>query len=171
MKLSILLSALISNFATSVPNLCDEVFVDALGIPLTDDTGRTLSRYCAWTGPDAPIWDADVCCTIDDDGAACSRASSKRCPSGTKRWYCEHGVADALGGVTCYQPFPSACEAGFCVEAPEVPPVAQMADFILCCAGGACQYVTSDAAWDCQGELLACNFGQQNGDGTVDCWN
>ena len=98
MKLSIILSTLFSTFAISVPNLCDEVFLDALGVPITDDVGQTLSRYCAWTGPDAPVWNAEVCCTIDGGDAACSRRSGSRCPSGTKRMYCEHGAADALGG-------------------------------------------------------------------------
>lgn len=171
MKLSIVLTTLLSTFATDAPNLCDEVFLDALGEPVTDDLGQTLSRYCAWTGPDAPIWNADVCCTLDDDGAACSVPRARGCPTGTERMYCEHGAANALGGVTCYQPFPDGCEAGMCVAAPELPPPVQKADFIMCCSpGGACHYVQSGTSFDCQGQLLGCDYGILNTDGSVECW-
>ena len=64
MSLSIILTTILSNFATSSPNLCDDVYVDTDGSPYTDSIGQMLSRYCVWTGPDAPVWDADVCCTI-----------------------------------------------------------------------------------------------------------
>ena len=169
MKIAIVLSTLLSIFATTVPNLCDDVFVDALGQPLTDDVGQTLSRYCAWTGPDAPVWDADVCCNIDDDDAACSVPLAVGCPTGTTRMYCEHGKADALGGVTCYQPFPSACELGMCVEAPDQPP--PVAAFLLCCGpGGACQYLPTDQVFDCPGELAWCDYGSMDDNGVVDCW-
>ena len=171
MKIAIILSTLFSTFAT-VPNLCDDVFVDALGQPLTDSVGQTLSRYCAWTGPDAPVWDADVCCTIDDDGAACSVPQDGRCTTGTTRMYCEHGKADALGGVTCYQPLPDACEAGMCVEAPEFPPVGQMSHMTMCCSpGGVCQYIPFGSASHCQGEILWCAHGYVDMSGLAECWD
>ena len=169
MKLAIVLSTFFSTFATSVPNLCDDVLVDALGQPLTDDVGQTLSRFCAWTGPDAPVWDADVCCTLDDDGAACSVPLATGCPIETTRMYCKHGKADALGGVTCYQPFPDACEAGMCVQAPELPPPTEA--YLLCCGpGGACQELDVDDANDCPGELAWCDYGSMDGNGVVECW-
>ena len=171
MKLTIILSTIISTFANTVPNLCDEVFLDALGVPLTDDVGQTLSRYCAWTGPDAPAWDADVCCTIEDDEAACSKLSATGCPSGTARRYCKYGAQDALGGVTCYQPFPDGCEAGMCIEAPEAPPLIQATTFVMCCsAGGACQYVHRGTSFDCEGELLSCDYGYVDENDVVECW-
>jgi hypothetical protein len=37
-----------------------------------------------------PIWDDDVCCSIDADGVSCSVVdSSSRCPSGMARMYCK----------------------------------------------------------------------------------
>jgi hypothetical protein len=173
MTLSIILASILSNFATNAPNLCDDVYLDASGDPVTDLVGQTLSRYCAWTGPDAPVWDANVCCTIDADGAACSQTAKSRCPTGSKLMYCEHGAATPLGGVTCYQPFPGMCDAGLCVEAPDSPPAtAQMVEFIVCCgSGGACQYVQQGEGWDCQGELLACEYGITEANGSVVCFD
>ena len=173
MVITTLLSTLLSTFATPVPNLCDAVILDTSGDPVTDSVGQTLSRYCQWMGPDAPVWDANVCCSIDDDAAACSTIRTDgRCPSGTKVHYCEHGAADALGGVTCYQPLPSMCDLGLCVEAPEIPLVATLEGVVACCSpGGACQIVpTHEAALDCQGDFLACNYGAQNADGSVECY-
>jgi hypothetical protein len=171
MKLSIILSTLLSTFATTVPNLCDEVHLDPTGQPVTDGVGQTFSKYCKWTGPDAPLWRADVCCTIDSDGAAaCSKPDARAgCPTGTKRWFCEHGAVDALGGVTCLQPLPSGCEAGMCVEPPADPPL--KAEFAMCCTpGGACQYVNSSNVDDCHYEVLSCDWGSIDDQGVVDCW-
>jgi hypothetical protein len=171
MKLSIILATLFSTFTTTVPNLCDDVILDASGDPVTDLVGQTLARYCKWTGPDAPVWNANVCCTIDHDGAACSKTSSTgRCTTGTQKMYCEYGAALPTGGVTCYQPLPDACEAGLCIQAPEIIPVAQMSEFVMCCGGGgACQYVHAGNVDDCQGQILSCDYGILNKDGTVEC--
>ncbi|PRQ08960.1 hypothetical protein ENSA7_13590 [Enhygromyxa salina] len=58
-----------------------------------------------------------MCCTIDDDGAACSVPDTQgRCATG-KRLFCEYGTRTAGGGVICDQPFPSMCDAGFCIDA------------------------------------------------------
>jgi hypothetical protein len=170
-KLSIILSTLLSTFAT--PDLCDDVFLDASGDPVTDLVGQTLSRYCKWTGPDVPTWNADVCCKFANDAASCTRTDTRgSCPTGTSKRYCEHGSLGADGRVTCYQPFPDACEAGMCIEAPEIIPEAQMSEFIMCCSGGgACQYVVFGHNSDCQGELAACNYGYLGEDGSVECWD
>jgi hypothetical protein len=88
-KLSIILSTLLSTFATGgSPDLCDDVFLDAAGDPITDLVGQTLSRFCKWTGPDVPAWDANVCCTFADDAAPVpgpTRAAAARLarPGGT----------------------------------------------------------------------------------------
>jgi hypothetical protein len=171
-KLSIILSTLLSTFATGSPDLCDDVFLDANGDPVMDLVGQTLSRFCKWTGPDVPAWDANVCCKFVDDAAQCSPTNTRGgCPTGTAKRYCEHGSLGANGRVTCYQPFPSMCDAGLCVEAPELPPDIQ-ALTLACCNAGACQWVyDDDDIWDCQGELLACDYGVTNADGTVQCWD
>lgn len=74
--------------------------------------------------------------------------------------------------MTCYQLFPDMCEAGWCIEAPQIPPVPQLSEYIACCgAGGACQWVPYGSTLDCQGEVLACNWGILNDDGTLECWD
>jgi hypothetical protein len=175
MKFAILLNTLLNSFATVAPNLCADVYVDAAGDPYTDVIGQTLSRYCAWTGPDAPVWDANVCCTIDGDGAHCSVPDKNgRCVIGY-RMYCEYAAAVPGGGVVCYQPFPSMCDAGFCIEAPPNMPPAPQASLLGCCNdGGACQPIVAAQIWDCEGgggTLLSCFNGVTNADGTMDCWD
>ena len=174
MSFSIILTTILSIFATTTPNLCDEVYVDAAGSPYTDTIGQTLPKYCVWTGPDAPVWDADVCCTIDGDGAACTVPGVEgRCPVGDKL-YCEYGARDAVGGVICYQPFPSMCDAGFCIAPPAVPPTNQAMGFACCGPGGVCQPLSDELMGLCEengGTFLPCDNGVENVDGTVDCWD
>lgn len=171
MKLPIILSTLFSSFAMNPPSLCELVYTDATGSPYTDTSGHALARYCEWTGPDAAVLDSEVCCDIGDDGAACTLPDEQdRCPVG-ERYFCEYGEALPGGSVVCAQPFPSMCDAGLCVEAPsELPPT--LAFTMACCApGGVCQMVTIDDMYDCQGSFLVCDYGAQNTDGTVDCYD
>jgi hypothetical protein len=171
-KLSIILSTLLSTFATGSPDLCDDVFLDTSGNPVMDLVGQTLSRFCKWTGPDAPVWDANVCCTFDADGAACTRTNSRDGCSTGKRHYCEHGEAVAGGGVICYQPLPSMCDVSTCVDAPDVPPTGQESSAIVCCSpGGACQWVSVDESFDCPGEISFCYYGSMDDNGVVECWD
>ncbi|PRQ03733.1 hypothetical protein ENSA5_12830 [Enhygromyxa salina] len=170
MKLSIILTTILSNFATTTPNLCDLVYTAADGSPYTDRLGQTLSRYCAWAGPDAPVWDADVCCTVDSDGAACTAPdANNRCFDGT-RYSCDHGEEVPGGGVVCYQPFGSMCDQGLCIQAPEErPPVAAL--LTACCSpGGVCIHLTSETIGDCQGTFLYCGYGMVDVDGYLECY-
>ena len=138
MQVATLVSALLLNFAN--PNLCADVYLDEIGQPFSDSLGQTLSRYCQWAGPDAPKLDTDVCCTIDQDGAHCSLPDdSGRCALGFKM-YCEHGAVFG-GGVTCMQPFPSACQEGFCAEGLTIE--ATGTEQLLCCTGQGCEPIAS----------------------------
>lgn len=172
MQLSIILSTLLSNFATTTPNLCDIVYTDAAGSPYTDTTGQSLARYCKWTGPQAPVWDANICCDIDEDGATCAVPDTTgRCGVGEKV-YCEYG-ARVAGGVICYQPLPGMCDAGLCLEVAEVPPPG-LAMLACCGAGGACQPLSEDLIVACLengGTFLSCENGVENIDGTMECWD
>lgn len=174
MKLSIVLTTAFATFATGTPNLCDDVYLDPTGAPYVDSIGQMLSRFCEWTGPEAPIWDANVCCTFAGDVASCSVTDSVgRCASGKKKAYCEHGEVDGAGAVTCYQPFPDACELGFCVQVNELPPDTQE-DFACCTGGGVCQTATPEDHDHCDtigGTWIYCHNGTNNPDGTLDCWD
>ncbi|PRQ04296.1 hypothetical protein ENSA5_09450 [Enhygromyxa salina] len=169
MKISIILTTLLSTFATNDPNLCDFVYRDVDGSPYTDTVGQTLARYCEWRGPDAPVYDASVCCELEDDAAACRPVdAAESCVAG-ERYYCEYGEPVAGGGVACYQPFPSMCDAGLCVRAPEG--LVGLAHYVVCCApGGVCYSVEPGHASDCNGDFMACSYGFTNDDGTVECF-
>ena len=168
MKLTIILAILFSNFSTTTPDLCDIVYTDAAGSPYVDMTGQTLARYCEWTGPDAPVWNANLCCDIDATGAACTVSDAKGGCTVGEPYFCEHGAVVA-SGVVCQQVFPSACDAGLCVAPPTVPPLTQASGMVCCSPGGVCQPVNVDNMLDCQGTYLACPYGSQNADGTVEC--
>ena len=152
----------------SPPNLCDEVYLGEDGGPIHDSTGRTLSRHCEWTGPDAPVLDSEVCCELDESGAACSLPDTRGQCSFGERYWCEYGEATALGGVVCYQPLPDACEAGHCVEAPTEPPTGEPIEAMCCGAGGCLPIEWGD---DCEGQFVACLWGISNTDGTVECFD
>ena len=169
MTLSIILTTALTTFATS-PDLCADVYLDETGAPIEDALGQTLSKYCQWSGPDSPILDSDVCCTIDDDGAHCSLPDPNgRCSIGYKMW-CEYGVASG-GAVTCQQAFPSVCDNGGCQEiaSPDSGPV----EDVICCVGGTCFEVETwsdfDLCADLDGYMGFCIHGVQNLDGTIDC--
>jgi hypothetical protein len=168
MELSIILTTVLSTFTTSA-DLCADVYVDAQGQPIADSVGQTLSRYCKWTGPNPPKLASEVCCILDEDGAACSLPDANgRCTFGVRR-YCQYGEAGASGGVICMQPFPDACALGHCVQAPELPPPTE--PLVACCTAGVCHliHLTSEEIEGCMGSFVACDWGQTNLDGTVTC--
>jgi len=171
MGLSIILTTII---ITTSPDLCADVYADATGQPYTDAVGQTWSRYCQWTGPDAPVLDLDVCCTISGDNAWCRLPDSNgRCSTGSKR-YCEYGEATSAGTVACYQPFPSTCDFGFCDNV--LPPNSGPVENLLCCytAGYCTEIETVEHVWECDdggGYTSFCDDGAQNLDGTVDCFD
>jgi hypothetical protein len=126
-----------------------------------------LSRYCKWTGPNPPKLASDVCCIIDEDGAACSLPDANgRCTWGVRR-YCQHGEVGASGGVVCMQPFPDACAEGYCAQAQELPPPGE--PYVACCAAAGCFWVTLGDELTCGGTYVACGWGQTNEDGSVTC--
>ena len=173
MNISVLLSLFLSTPTGTIPDLCADAMLGPDGSEIRDATGLHLSRYCEWSGPQAPVWDDHACCDVDAAGATCSAINSRdgSCAEGT-RYYCEYGEQTPSGEVVCYQPLPSMCDAGLCVEAPpEVLPTLALIDpLVSCCdANGDCYYVGFDSG-DCQGEILICLWGMTMEDGTVECF-
>lgn len=172
MELSILLTALLTSFSS--PDLCADVYVDVTGQPYTNAIGQTWSRFCEWTGPSAPELGHDVCCTLSGDTARCTLPDRyARCRMGSKR-YCDYGEVSSSGAVTCYQPFPSICDFGFCGDM--MPPDGGPLENQLCCnSSGLCMEVqTGPDAVDCAlaGGLTGyCKHGVLNEDGTIDCFD
>ncbi|MCA9697766.1 MAG: hypothetical protein KC431_09605 [Myxococcales bacterium] len=169
MQVATLVSALLLNFAN--PNLCADVYLDEIGEPIADSWGQMLSRHCQWAGPNAPVLDSDVCCTIDQDGAHCSLPDdSGRCALGFKM-YCEHGAVSG-GGVTCMQPFPSACDHGLCKDSLNVQP--QGVEQLVCCGEQGCEPISGMQALACEAMgavFFWCDYGVTNTDGTVECFD
>lgn len=170
MKLTVIFTTVLSLFATS-PDLCEIPLLDADGAPYTDAIGQALSRYCEWSGPNVPMLDHEVCCQFDADGAACALPDERGgCAAGSP-YYCEHGEVFGTG-VVCYQTFKDACELGWCVDMPELPPPVQA--HMMCCNDGACQEVSVQELVDCfdnEGTILHCDDGVSNADGTVTCFD
>ena len=172
MKLSIILITLLNSVANT-PDLCAVPYLDVDGDPITDSIGQTLSRYCQWTGPGVPVLDREVCCVLDEDSAACGLPDATGgCSFGVKR-YCTYGAITSVGVVTCYQPFPDACRAGFCVERPEIPPPTMESGLLCCNSGGACFSINHKQIEDCEatGTLTWCSDGVTDQDGTVICFD
>ena len=118
--------------STSLPNLCDDVYLDEDGAPLHDASGRTFSRYCEPTGPRAPKWAAPVCCSFADGESDCTeRSATGGCASDQSQMWCDYGERMADNSVSCYQPLPDTCDMGLCVEAPAGATLAYTA--ALCC--------------------------------------
>jgi hypothetical protein len=172
MQLTTILTTIFAIFATN-PDLCAEVYVDANGQPSTDAAGQTLSRYCQPAGPDAPVLASDLCCTIAGDEAACVFPDAEgRCSTGSKV-YCEYGEL-TRAGVICQQPFPSACEFGFC-ETVQPPDLGPIEDLICCWSDGSCTELEAHpqtvACHEGGGYTWWCDDGVQNTDGTIDCFD
>ena len=149
-----------------VLDLCEEsVYLDPDGVPLEDADGTRLSRYCTWTGEDAPLWADEVCCELGPDSAYCTPTDLKGgCEAvQVKRW-CDFGKFDGEQ-VKCLQPFPSACDVIECVAPPTGTP--QGAPVPLCCWGGVCYELSFGE--DCGGVISFCQSPYTNEDGSVGC--
>jgi hypothetical protein len=173
MQLTTILTTILKIFATS-PDLCADVYVDANGKPITDAAGQTLSRYCQPAGPDALVLDFDVCCTFNGDAAACVLPNvTGACSTGLKKMYCEHGEL-TRAGVTCQQPFMSACDFGFCEDV-QPPDSGPLEDLICCWGPGDCIEIEAAqealACYSAGGLAGWCDNGSQNADGSVDCFD
>lgn len=150
------------------PNLCDDVYLDADGVPLHDLSGTTFPRYCEFTGPDAPRWSAPVCCSFADDDARCTETDTTGgCAAEQSQMWCDHGERLADGSVVCYRPLPSTCDYIRCDPA---PPTAELAVEVLplCCgSNGECYQLSIGD--DCGGHITFCDAPYTNMDGTVGC--
>ena len=160
------------------PDLCDEVVLTADGSPYEDSTGQRVSRWCE-PHVDPPVWNSSMCCAVGDEADCVPTNSRGSCSVGMKFW-CDYG--EQVGeGVACYQPAPSACDLGACLEVENPNGMSVFTDAIwLCCEdyGADVECVHAGMTdWgeypdsDCGGFLAMCDWGVTNADGTVDCFN
>lgn len=155
------------------PDLCTkELLLNDQNEPYVDSLGVTLSVHCEWTGPGAPVWDGDVCCSFDAAGASCDVPETEVCVLGADPYYCKHGEPLPDGGFTCFQEFPSACEAGFCdPETPIIQAPEGSSEDTICCVGGICVPWSGQDYEDCAGQFLFCFDGYSTVEGTVICFD
>jgi len=154
--------------AGSLPDLCDDVYLDEDGVPIHDSTGMTLARHCEWTGPDAPWWGTSVCCSFDAAGAHCTAAGRDGCAAGTSEMWCDYGEQDSADeSVTCYQPLPDACDLGYCDDAPAGT---EQGDTIgVCCLAGHGCWEIHPLEGCPMGMFMWCGSPYTKEDGTVGC--
>lgn len=176
--LSILLTSLAPiTAAAAPPDLCGERVSTVDGGLYEDANGRDISRWCT-PHADPPRWDAPVCCVVGEEADCVPTTPRGACSLGMKFW-CEYG--EQLGeGVACYEPAPSVCAMGLCLELDDPDATVVFDGAIWLC----CQDYGADAEcvhagmteWgeypesDCGGFLAMCDWGVTNQDGTVDCY-
>lgn len=131
------------------------------------DLCMSVPFMCEYTGPDAPLLQANVCY-----GSAIGvRLMTGSCPSGSWPYYVEHGeVVDPITNqVAAYVSLYDACtKANLCVAGPP-PPGAEA--FPMCCKKNAQGGETCYDGGGCGGTMWWCNDGVCNEDGTVTCFN
>lgn len=127
----------------------------------------SVPSACTYTGPDAPMLEANVCY---GSAIGIRLMSGGSCPTGSWPYYVEAGelVDPTTNEVAAYIPLDDACSRpGLCVEGP--PPPGAQEDAICCNA----DYVCTPAAGACgAGEIgYFCHDGVSNDDGTVTCFD
>ncbi|NVB40304.1 hypothetical protein G6O69_37185 [Pseudenhygromyxa sp. WMMC2535] len=122
------------------------------------------TQVCDYTGPNAPVLDADVC--LDQTGQTRLKGSTP-CPAGQVPFHVRYGeLLDPVELlVVAYTPLENACSIpGLCDPGDYAPGETSTAQAI-CCFGNVC--------WpgvDCGGTLMWCDDGVCNEDGTITCF-
>ena len=155
--MSIKIPILLTLFATLTPtsaaprDLCDLVYTD---------TGKPI--LCQPHRDGAPSYDDTVCCSE----RSCVPARKGSCLA-ENLFFCELGELEATGEVSCYFEVPDYCDVFPCASEPGFQP--QPIREPMCCHEGVC-WPTSAGANDCELEdILWCQSGVSNPDGTVTC--
>ncbi len=148
------------------------IIASALTVLLNTDAEASYRDFCAsvpsacvFTGPWAPVLAAEVCWSRTS-GIATLRGS-QNCPTGTWPYSVKYGDVDPLTSiVTAYVPLDDACShPGICQPAEFAP--ANTTSAPMCCIGGTCYPYNGQ----CDGEVLLCDNGVTNEDGTVTCFD
>jgi hypothetical protein len=152
--LSILLFGLAPLAHAASPDRC--ATLDEYGYPKSCDP-------IGWR--DAPYWNDDVCCGAN----GCVEPGRLVCSAAEQRYHCEYAELDALGYVQCLFPVPYYCDEYECpASSPEYQPHGQ-AQSVCCEHGGACWPYNQSTDGACQGQMLWCQSGTCNDDGTITC--
>ncbi len=134
------------------------------------DLCSSVPAACAYTGPDAPLLDAEVCWSAT---GSLTLKGPQPCPSGSWAYHLEHGeVVDPLSGqLAGYVPLEWACSVpGICVDGP-APPGAHSSSSAVCCEWGVCIPLNETLCDSITAQVLLCDDGVTNEDGTVTCFS
>jgi hypothetical protein len=131
------------------------------------DLCLSVSSACEWSGPTAPLYNADVCWSKDTGVRVKGTAP---CPSGSNPYHLKYGevVNGTTGSIQAYAPLDDACAHDLCIDGPAPGDTTAMA---ICCEFGGCIEIVP--GWACDGpDAVAyyCDDGVCNEDGTVDCF-
>lgn len=132
-----------------------------------NDLCSSVPSACEYTGPTAPVLALNVCWSRTTTTARLMTGAT--CATGSWPYSVKYGVVDPLTGiVTGFVPLDDACSRpGLCSPGYLAPPSTWSAP--MCCVDGVCWPWVGGTA--CAGEILACNEGVTNEDGTVECFD
>jgi hypothetical protein len=130
------------------------------------DLCSAVPGECEYTGPDAPVLAAVVCWTRTTSTSTLMTGAN--CPMGSWPYSVKYGVIEPLTSIVIgFVPLDDACSRpGLCQPGYLAPPTTWGA--VMCCISGTC-WPGEDG--DCEGELLFCDNGVSNEDGTVTCFD
>ncbi len=122
---------------------------------------------CEYSGPNAPVLAANVCWFRSTSSTRLLTGAT--CPTGGWPYFVKYGVVDTLTlEVTGFVPLEDACSRpGLCQPGSFAPP--NTTTEVACCYGGVCWPI--DATNCVGGELLFCDEGVTNEDGTISCFD
>jgi hypothetical protein len=129
------------------------------------DLCSSVPGECEYTGPSAPVLAANVCWSRTTSTTRLMTGAT--CPSGSFAFFVKYGVVDPFTGiVTGFVPLNDACDMGYCSPSFDAPPTTWPG--VMCCNEGVCW---PDDGGHCEGELMFCDNGVSNEDGTVECFD
>lgn len=120
---------------------------------------------CEYSGPFAPVLASNVCWSRTTSQAVLM--SGATCPPGSWPYFVKHGVVDPLTQVvTGLVPLDHMCSRGLCEPGSIAAPTTTA---VACCVNGVCWPL--EGTNYCEGgEILWCDEGVTNEDGTVTCF-
>lgn len=125
------------------------------------DTATGVPIWCAPHPDGAPIFDKNICCSA----TGCVPATTS-CPT-SSLYYCELGQQRADGKVECFFEVPYFCDVFPCSPGFQAPPL----ETTLCCNQGICWHHVIGSG-NCElDDLMWCQDGVTNADGTVTCFD
>ncbi|MFO7564629.1 MAG: hypothetical protein R6X02_18445 [Enhygromyxa sp.] len=118
---------------------------------------------------DAPAMEANVCW----DGRTVTLMGATGCPTGSSGYRITHGIVEdpTTNVVLAIAAVMDTCDAGFCEPPGEITASSDLIDGVACCnpKTGECQAANEDGVCS-TGDITWCSKLEDNGDGTITCY-